>query len=240
MRLLAIETATKQLGVAVSDGERVLSSYELLEEYPHAVELPGAVSRALKAARTTLAQLDAIVIDIGPGSFTGLRIGLAFAKALAFPPKTPLIGVASLDVLAANVSYAARPICPVLDARQKNLYAARYQRHEGRLVKQTDYLLGPVDDILEQLTEPAIFLGDGCAPYRDRILARCPKAEFAAQEFWLPRAATLARLGSDRFQQGQRDDPATLVPLYLYPLDCSVRGPDRPTSVLPPAAAKVT
>ena len=233
MSVLAIETATKQLGVAIFDGGRILSSYELLEDYPHAVELPGAVTRVLKAARTSLEQLDAIVIDIGPGSFTGLRIGLAFAKALAFPSKKPLVSVPSLDVLAANVPYAARAICPILDAKQKNLYAARYHIKDGQTVKHTDYLLGPVDDILAQLTEPAVFLGDGCAPYRDRILARCPTAEFAPQELWLPRATTLARLGAERFRAGQRNDSSTLVPLYLYPLDCSVRSADRPTSVLP-------
>ena len=230
---LAVETATRQLGVAVIDGERILSSYELLEDYPHAVELPGAVTRVLKAARTSLEQLDAIVIDIGPGSFTGLRIGLAFAKALAFPTKKPLVGVPSLDVLAANVPYATRAICPILDAKQKNLYAARYHITDGQLVKQTDYLLGPVEEILGQLTEPAVFLGDGCALYRDRILERCPNPEFAAPELWLPRVTTLARLGAERFRAGHRDDPATLVPLYLYPLDCSVRGPNRQTAVLP-------
>ena len=233
MPILAIETAAKQLGVAVTDGERILSSYELLEEYPHAVELPGAVSRALKAARTTLAQLEAIAVDVGPGSFTGLRIGLAFAKALAFPGKTPLVGVPSLDVLAASLPYAARPIVPLLDARQKNVYAARYQIQKGRPVKQTDYLLGPVDEILGQVTEPAVFLGDGCALYRDRILARCPDPQFAPAECWLPRVAILARLGAEWFREGQRDDPAALVPLYLYPLDCSVRSADRPTSLLP-------
>ena len=239
MPLLAIETATKQLGVAVIDGDRVLSSFELLEEYPHAVELPGAVARVLKAARTSLPRIEAIVVDIGPGSFTGLRIGLAFAKALAFPAKKPMIGVSSLDVLAASLPYASRLIVPLLDARQKNAYAALYRNHEGRLTKQTDYLLRPAEEIIARIKEPAVFVGDGCGLYREVIEKRCPDPQFASPEWWLPRVTTLARLGAERLQAGTLDDPATLVPLYLYPLDCSVRGPDRPTSVLPPAAAKV-
>ena len=233
MPLLAIETATRQLGVAVVEDERVLASYELLAEHPHAVELPNAVTRVLTAAHTTLERLDAIAVDIGPGSFTGLRIGLAFVKALAFPRNTPLVGVPSLDVLAANLPFAPGPICPILDAKQHNLYAALYRPEVGGPVKETDYLLGPVDDILAQVAKAAVFLGDGAALYRDRIVKRCPRARFATPELWRPRAATLARLGRERFVQGQRDDPATLVPLYLYPLDCSVRGPDRPTAVLP-------
>ena len=234
MALLAIETATRQLGVAVVDGERTLAAYELLEDYPHAVELPGAVTRVLKAARTSLEALEGIVVDLGPGSFTGLRIGLAFVKALALPAQKPVVGVASLDVLAANVPFAPRPVCPVLDAKQKNVYAALFLTGERQVTKRTDYLLGPAEEILGRFTEPAIFLGDGCGLYRDLILKHCPKAEFAAPELWLPRAATLGRLGAARFAEGQRDDPARLVPLYLYPLDCSVRGPARPTSVLPP------
>jgi tRNA threonylcarbamoyladenosine biosynthesis protein TsaB len=219
----------------VVNGEQLLSSYELLAEYPHAVELPGAVTRVLEAAHTTLEQVEAIVVDIGPGSFTGLRIGLAFVKALAFPMQTPVIGVPSLEVLAANLPFVPGLICPILDAKQKNVYAALYRLQGGGLIKQLDSLLGPVDSVLALVTEPAMFLGDGCGLYRDRILAQCPQAQFAAPELWLPRAATLGRLGRERFLQGHRDDPGSLVPMYLYPLDCSVRSADRPTSVLPNA-----
>ena len=208
---LAIETSTRQMGVALLDEQGVRSAYELLADYPHAVELPDAVRRVLKAGGSTLEQVEAVIIDIGPGSFTGLRIGLAFAKALAFPARKPLVGVASLDLLAAGLAFSPRLICPILDARQGNVYAALYRAEAGAATRQAEYWLGPVDE----------------------ILARCPQPQFAAQDLWWPRAATLGRLGRDRFFAGQRDDPAKLLPLYLYPLDCSVRGPDRPTSVLP-------
>ena len=232
MKLLAIETSARQLGVALLEEERLLASYELLADYPHAVELPEAVRRTLRAGGATLPQLDAIVVDIGPGSFTGLRIGLAFAKALAFPSKKPLIGVASLDALAANLPFASGLVCPLLDAKQRNVYGAVYRLQEGRPARQTDYLLGPVEEVLRSVQGPTLFLGDGCALYRDRVLAQCPQAQFAAPELWLPRAATLARLGSERLLSGARDDPSRLAPLYLYPSDCQVRSPDRPTSVL--------
>jgi len=235
MTLLAIETATRQLGVAALDGDRLLASYEVLAEHPHAVELPAAVSRVLQVARTTLEQVEAIAVDIGPGSFTGLRIGLAFVKALAFPTARPVVGVSSLDILATNLPFASRPVCPILDAKQKNVYTALYRLEDGQPTRLSDYRLGSVDDILAQGTEPTLFLGDGCALYRDRILARCPQAQFAAPELWLPRAATLGRLGRQRLLKGERDEPSRLVPMYLYPLDCSVRAPDRPTSVLPNA-----
>ena len=240
MKLLAIETATRQLGVALLNEEHILSSYELLADYPHAVELPGAVQRVLKAARLTLHDIEAIAVDIGPGSFTGLRIGLAFVKALAFPQQQPLIGVPSLDVLAAQLPYAPRPVCPILDARQGNVYAALYHHQADQPATHTDYLLAPIDEVLTLITEPTIFLGDGCVAYRDHILARCPEAQFAPAEWWLPNASTLARLGLERAREGRRDDPATLIPMYLYPLDCSVRSPERPTSVLPRGGVRVS
>ena len=235
MKLLAIETSTRHMGVALIDGERLISSYELLADYPHAVELPGAVTRVLDAAGLRLAHVEALAVDVGPGSFTGLRIGLAFVKALAFASKRAVIGIPSLDVLAGAVGFAELPICPILDARQKNVYAALYRLQAGVLTRQTDLYLGPIDGFLPHLAQPRIVLGDGAALYRERILAACAHVEFAPAELWLPRAATLARLAHQRLQQGPGDDPARLLPLYLYPLDCSVRGPDRPTSVLPKA-----
>ena len=233
MAILAIETATRQFGAAVVQDDQVLASYELLADYPHAVELPGAVARVLNEAGTTLEAIEAIAVDIGPGSFTGLRIGLAFVKALAFPSRKPVAGVPSLDVLAANAALAARLVCPVLDARQKNLYAAFYRMQGQQAARQGDYMLGPAEEILAMVKEPAVFLGDGIARYRELILARCPEPQFALPELWLPRVAVLGRLAAARVRRGEADPPDRLVPLYLYPLDCSVRGPDRPTSVLP-------
>lgn len=223
MLTLAIETATQQLGVAVADGERLAASYALLAENPHAVELPEAVTRVLKAAHTTLEQVEAIAVDIGPGSFTGLRIGLAFVKALAFPTKKTVIGVPSLDVLAANLPFASRQVCPLLDAKQKNVYGALYRADGSALKRQTDYLLGPIEELLSHIKEPTVFLGDGCGRYREQILERAGSlASFTAVELWLPKAETLARLGIERLRQGQRDDPAGLVPMYLYPQDASI------------------
>lgn len=234
MNLLAIETSSRQLGVALLRDEQLIASYELLADYPHAVELPDAVNRVLKAGSTTLAQIETIAIDIGPGSFTGLRIGLAFVKALAFSSRKAVVGVPSLDVLAANAPYAPGLVCPLLDAKQKNVYAALYQMDGGRPVKRSDYFLGPVDAWLPKITSTTLFLGDGCALYRQRLTERLgEQARFASMDLWFPKVATLARLGAERFRSGQRDDPSQLVPLYLYPLDCSVRGPDRPTAVLP-------
>ncbi len=233
MKVLAIETASRQMGVAVMKDGEPIASYELLADFPHAVELPGAVTRVLQAAGLTLTELDAVIVDIGPGSFTGLRIGLSFVKALVYRSKTAVVGVPSLDVLAANLTASAIPVCPVIDAKQRNVYTVRYLPGRDGLAKDGEYRLGPPAEVIPTSKEPVLFLGDGCKVFREVILQRCPQAQFAAPDLWLPRAATLARLGLERLAAGQKDDPATIVPLYLYPRDCQIRGPNRPTSLLP-------
>ena len=148
MKALAIETASRQMGVAVvSDGE-LLSSYELLADFPHAVELPGAVTRVLQAAGLALPDVDAVIVDIGPGSFTGLRIGLSFVKALVYRSHTVVVGVPSLDVLAANLTASSISVCPVIDAKQRNVYTARYRPGPHGLAKDEEYRLGPPAEVI--------------------------------------------------------------------------------------------
>ena len=230
MRILALDTSTDQFGVALIDDQRVLATYEILAERPHAVELPQAVTRVLQASRMTLEQVDAFAIDIGPGSFTGLRVGVAFLKALVFRLQKPVVSVISLDVLAANILYAPRVVCPVLDAKQKKVYTAWYRTDSGRVQRTGEPLLLPFDVFLKTLTEPVILMGDGAGVYRQRLQEQLgDRAFFAPAELGFPRAATVGRLAFERLASGEQDDPKTLVPLYLYPRDSSVRKPNATT-----------
>ena len=227
MSLLAIDTATDQLAVAVVDETRVLGAYAILAERPHAIELPQAITRVLKASNLSLAQLTGFAIDIGPGSFTGLRIGVAFLKALVFRAKTPVIGVSSLDVLAAGAGAFDGVICPLIDARRRNVYAALYRDHAGKLTKQSDYSIVTIDELIPMLKQDSVlFLGDGARLYRAQLEETLgARARFAPPEAAIPNAATLGRLGLERLAAGQRDDLSTLVPMYLYPSDCTVSRP---------------
>jgi tRNA threonylcarbamoyladenosine biosynthesis protein TsaB len=236
--ILALSTSSRQMGVALLEGERLVASSELLADYPHAAELPDAVKRVLAEGRARLPDLEAVAVDIGPGSFTGLRIGVAFMKALVFRHRLKVLGVPSLDALAANVPFASRLVCPFLDAKQGNVYAALYRMEEAVPARRTDYLLGKPDEILGLITEPVVLLGDGCARFREAVAARLgQKARVAGQDLWLPRAATVGRLAAARLAAGQQDDPATLVPMYLYAQDCSVNLAHR-TSAPAQAAVK--
>lgn len=239
MNVLAIDTSTERLGVALVSETEVRSSYELLAERPHAIELPQAVTRVLQAGGEALERLGGIAIDIGPGSFTGLRIGLSFVKALALVRPVPVIGVPSLDVLAANLPYAPDLICPVLDAKQRKVYAALYRANGARLVKQSDYALWTLDELIQHLGQQRVlFLGDGIGVYRQALIERLgERVSFADPEWWYPQAAVLGRLGLARLRDGQRDNPRDLVPMYLHPMTCTIK---QPMPSVAQAAARVS
>jgi len=225
MAILAIETSSDMLGVAVVDEVSVLASIELLADRAHAAELPVAVQRALLAAGQTLETIDGLAIDIGPGSFTGLRIGLAFVKAIAFRTGKPVVAVPSLDVLAAAVPCADAAVCPIVDAKQRKLYAAVYRSQGERLAKQSDYHLLSVDELFPLLgSDPVIFLGNGIPLYRQRLADTLgARARFLSADYWLPRVATLGRLALERLRAGRTDHPGDLAPMYLHLLTCTVR-----------------
>ena len=235
MSILAIETSSERLGVALVDEQRVRASYEVLAGRTHAIELPKAVQRVLAAGEETLASLTGIAVSIGPGSFTGLRIGLAFVKALAFRFRMSIIGVPSLDVLASNALWSPRLVCPVVDAKQRKVYAAWYRTAEGKLEKRSDYQLVSVEALCAALpSEPVLFLGDGIGVYRQQLEAALgDRGACAPPELWWPHAATVGRLGLERLRDGLQDDPATLVPMYLYGHDCTIRRPAVPTPASP-------
>ena len=238
MSVLAIETATERMGAALVNDTRVLSLYELLADRPHAVELPQAVTRVLQAGGETLEQLEGIIIDIGPGSFTGLRIGLSFVKALALVKPVPVLGVSSLDVLAAGLPYAPEMLCPVIDAKQRKVYSARYRATGARMEKQSDYALSTLEELIQSLgTSRVVFTGDGVGVYRQALVeALGERAAFADPEWWYPQAAVLGRLGLIRLRAGQRDNPKDLVPMYLHPLTCTIKKPMPMPSVSEAAA----
>lgn len=238
MALLAIDTATDRMGVALVDDGRLLASYELLAERPHASELPQAVTRVLDAGGATLPQLEGLAVDIGPGSFTGLRIGLAFVKALAFASKRPVVGVSSLEVLANGVPLTDAAICPLLDAKRRQVYAAVFRAVDGAVRRDADDVLAPIDELPRLIpTGPVLFLGDGAELYRAPLIAAAgARARFAPPELSWPNAGTLGRLALARLRRGERDDPKTLLPRYLYSMDCTIR----PSSRQPGAPRKTS
>ncbi len=224
MRLLGIETSTLTGSVALLDDDVVVAEYSLNVATTHSERLLASVHRLLEESGFTLTSLDGLAVSVGPGSFTGLRIGLATAKGLAFASGHPLVGVPTLDALAWGVPFATYPVCPLLDAKKGEVYSALYRHRQGNLERVTEYRVLPADHLLNELGEgPICFLGDGVLAYRDQIVqAMGERAYFVPPSRRYPSAACVAELGAHRLAEGDAPDPAALVPIYVRPSEAEL------------------
>jgi tRNA threonylcarbamoyladenosine biosynthesis protein TsaB len=217
MRLLAIETSTLAGGVALLDGDRLVGEYLLDVRVTHSERLMAALDRVLHDAGVTLDEIDALAVAVGPGSFTGLRIGLGTAKGLAFGRDLPVAAVPTLDAMAAGVPFAALPVCPVIDARKGEVYVSRYRWDGAAMRREWDYLAMSPAELTERLDEPVILVGDAASSIVSPLARLAPVARR------LPSAACVGQVGLERLARGERTDAAALVPLYLRPSQAELR-----------------
>jgi len=217
MRVLAVETSTLSGGAALLDGERVVGEYTLDVRLTHSERLMAAIDQLLIDAGWTVRELEGLAVSVGPGSFTGLRVGLSTVKGLALALAIPVAAVPTLDAMAAMLPYASLPVCPVLDARKREVYASLY-RWDGRgMRREWDYLALAPDDLARRLDEPVIVLGDGA----DAI--RSPLARGIQPPRHGPAPAVVGALGLARLAIGDTVAMADLAPIYLRPSEAELK-----------------
>src|SRR5262245_37010850 len=200
MRLLAVETSTLTGGVAVLDGGAVVAESRVSVAVTHGERLMAAIDGVLRAARWQLADVEAFAVGLGPGSFTGLRIGLSTVKGLAFATGKPVAGVPTLDALAWRLPFCAYPVCPILDAKKNEVYAALYRTLEGRLEPLDPPRAVAPSTLAEELRDstrgPIVFLGDAVAPFAPVLSSVLgTRACLAPADLRLPSAVTVGELG---------------------------------------------
>lgn len=217
MKTLAIDTSNQALSVAVLDDENLLAQTTLTVGKNHSVTLMPTIQMLMEQSKLKPAQLDRIVVAKGPGSYTGLRIGVTAAKTLAFALDKQLVGVSSLELLAANFdanSAQERLLVPLFDARRENVFAGVYQYQDEHLeVKMTDRHVSLAALCQEVKDKNPCFIGQDVLNLQEQITALCAgsKISFANGWFNYPQAYVLGRLG----QQKQPVDIQTFVPSYL-------------------------
>jgi tRNA threonylcarbamoyladenosine biosynthesis protein TsaB len=167
MRILAVDTATTSCSVAIVDNTSLLSEFTLAKEETHSKHLMDMIKEALRMSGLNFSDLDGFAVTRGPGSFTGLRIGISTIKGLVVASEKPVVGVSSLEALALQVSYSRDLICPILDARRGEVYFSRYRFLNGHLKKQTKERVAPPDQAVEDLNESCLFVGNGALLYKE-------------------------------------------------------------------------
>jgi tRNA threonylcarbamoyladenosine biosynthesis protein TsaB len=216
MRILAADTSTKTGSVAVVEDESLVAEYTLNVSETHSARLMPTIDRVLNDAELGIEDIDALAIAIGPGSFTGLRIGLATFKGLALAAEKKLVAVPTLDALASSISFSDHIVCPILDARMGEVYAALYKFSDGLCEKVSKDMVLAVEDLFREVDGKVVILGDGIALHRDRIVAVLgERAVFAPQRLWIPRAVNVAAIARSRVERGDSDDIGALEPIYL-------------------------
>jgi tRNA threonylcarbamoyladenosine biosynthesis protein TsaB len=225
MMVLGIDTSTTSGSIGLIHDERVISEFLLNLSVTHSERLLDGIDLVLKKAHYTLGDLDGFAISLGPGSFTGLRIGVSTVKGLAYAVQKPVVGVSTLDVLASQVSPTPYLICPVIDARKGEVYSAFYRYGKfNRLKRISEYQATKPEVLFGMLKERTIFLGDGVKTFGDdlRNSLKC-FALFSPAALHIPHGSAVARLGVELLMLGKVLDLATFTPLYVRRSEAEIK-----------------
>ncbi|MEJ2491496.1 MAG: tRNA (adenosine(37)-N6)-threonylcarbamoyltransferase complex dimerization subunit type 1 TsaB [Desulfuromonadales bacterium] len=224
--LLTIQTATPAGSVAVTDGSALLAEINLQCRRTPTDWLMPMIDMLLTTTERDKKQLDGIAVVRGPGSFTGLRVGLATAKGLSLALDCPLLGISSLQSLAMQLPFAERPVCVMLDARKQEVYSAVYRWHGGGPRPVTEERVARPEKILAEIDEETLFVGSGASVYRSLIVRQmADRAHFAPAFIDLPRAAAAASLAQQDWAAGVRCTADQLMPVYLRPSEAELNFP---------------
>lgn len=228
MLVLGLETSTLRSSVALVDHERIVASASLGVPRRHGEFVAPAIEFCLAQADVDVDRVAGVAVGLGPGLYTGLRVGIATAQAFAAARQLPVVGLCGLDVLAFQVRHVRRPICAVIDARRNELFWAFYRASPGGVQRATDLQLGTIDTLVAELEssgEEPLVIGDGAITYRDRL--EHADVELGGPDTAWPDAADLAELAVPRFVREETQRPTELHPIYLRKADARIGWEER-------------
>ena len=223
MKILAVDTATKFLSLCIyADGS--LYEYKLETGPKLSALLTVTIKRTLGALGLGVNDLDYFACGLGPGSFTGMRVGLSTMKGLSWVTHKPLIGVSTLDILALDAGAGTRMIVPVIDARRSLIYSCFYRNAGNGLKKLSPYMLISKEELLAKIKSPSLVFGDALDLYREDILRNTSAVTLLDKDQWYPKAHNIIRLALGRIKNKKFDSLSKINPIYIYPKECQVKG----------------
>lgn len=213
--LIAVDTSTAQVGIALYDGDQVLGELTWTTRQHHTTELASALSGLVSRCGQTMDMVGALGVAIGPGSFTSLRVGLSLVKGIALARTIPLIGIPTLDVIAAAQPVVEHPLVAVLQAGRKRIAFREYQAGGAGWQAEGEVRSATVDELLDGIENPTVVAGE-LHPEDRRKIAKKKKITLASPAYCVRRPSLLAELAWARWQAGDVDDAAALAPIYLH------------------------
>jgi tRNA threonylcarbamoyladenosine biosynthesis protein TsaB len=227
MLILGIETATPQVSVAIGGHEGVIALFEVARRRRHAETLVPAIEFCCQQSGVSLDEIGLVTVDVGPGLFTGMRVGLATGKALAQALRVPMIGISSLDLLAFPHRQSDRVVVPVVDARKGEVFYAIYRPVPGGVQQVVEPRTASVDELVADLvarSQDTLCVGDGALRYR-REICDGYHCEFADEAY--PSAGPLVQLAHARALREEWEQPSDIHALYLRPPDADINWASR-------------
>lgn len=219
MKILALDTSGTNCSCCVIDDTKVICDFNLSTGTTHSQTLLPMINEMSKFSEIDIADIDVFACSVGPGSFTGLRIGIATIKGFALAQNKPVIGVPSLVGLAYNISNFDGIICSVLDARNDNVYAALFRYKDGKPVMIEHYITDTIDVLIENLKgkeEKVMFVGDGATAFKEKFENELSeKAYFAPLHLNNQLSTSIAKAALDKASLEEFDTCDTLMPIYL-------------------------
>lgn len=218
MKILSLDSSTSSATCAIIEDGKMLGEVTFNYKKQHSVLLMSMIDSLLSNLELTVNDLDGFAVSSGPGSFTGLRIGIATIKGLSQGSGKPFIGVSSLDALAFNMAYTSGIVCPIIDALRGNVYTALYRFEGTNFNKLTENLILPLDELIELLkgkNETVCFIGDASTIYREEIQKKFDHSMFAPAHLNVVKASSLGELGLNMLEHGEKSDLLSFAPSYM-------------------------
>lgn len=218
MIILSVDSSSSTATCALVKEDKILGEINLNDKKEHSVILMDLIDSLLTRCNLILDDVDGFAISEGPGSFTGLRIGMATIKGLAFGSNKPCLAISTLDTLAYNVINFNGIICPIMDALRGNVYTNLYKNNNGKLeaISEANCLsIEELVSVLKEKNEPVIFLGDGVVKHKDYLLENLNNLSFAPLNSNYPKASSLGELALQLFNSNVTQDLNKIAPVYL-------------------------
>jgi tRNA threonylcarbamoyladenosine biosynthesis protein TsaB len=229
MKILAIDTTSKTLSLGLYDAGKVYE-YNLEVGRRLSALLAPTIKRVFDVMSWQPQDIDYFGCGLGPGSFTGVRIGLATIKGLALALNKPVVGVSTLDILAQNAKKEEGLIIPIVDAKRSLIYCAIYRIKNAKVKKVSPYMLLSPAELLKRIKKDIppkhanniVLLGDALNLYRQEISARIQGAKILDRDYWIPWGRNIIELVEKKIREKDWHDPSGINPVYLYPKECQI------------------